>query len=80
MEKTVKRIIRSSDVELKGQIRLDTLSQAGSGNNANRPQNTDMMPASAKIVENNTEYAVIELTCSCGQKTQIKCQYAAQNG
>lgn len=80
MEKTVKRIIRSSDVELKGHIRLDTLSQGIGDNNTNRPQNTGVTPVNAKIIENNAEYAVIEVICSCGQKTQIKCQYAAQNG
>jgi len=29
------------------------------------------------IVENQPEFAVIEITCSCGTKTYIRCEYAA---
>jgi hypothetical protein len=32
-------------------------------------------PMQARIVESNTDYAIIEVTCSCGQKTHIQCNY-----
>jgi hypothetical protein len=32
-------------------------------------------PMQARIVESNTDYAVIEVICSCGQKTHIQCNY-----
>ncbi len=32
-------------------------------------------PMQARIVESNTDYAVIEVTCSCGQKSHIQCNY-----
>lgn len=76
MEKTVKRILRSSDVELKGQIRLDAMTQQ----NQTVRQNTTASSPAAKIIENAPDFAIIELTCSCGMKTQIKCQYTAQGG
>ena len=32
-------------------------------------------PIQARIVESNTDYAIIEVTCSCGQKSHIQCNY-----
>lgn len=32
-------------------------------------------PLQARIVESNTDYAIIEVICSCGQKTHIQCNY-----
>jgi hypothetical protein len=32
-------------------------------------------PMQARIVESNTDYAIIEVTCSCGLKTHIQCNY-----
>jgi hypothetical protein len=32
-------------------------------------------PMQARIVESNTDYAIIEVTCSCGQKTHVQCNY-----
>lgn len=31
----------------------------------------------ARIVESNNEYAIIEVTCSCGSKAFVQCNYAA---
>jgi hypothetical protein len=33
-------------------------------------------PMQARVVESNTDYTVIEVVCSCGQKTHIQCNYA----
>jgi hypothetical protein len=32
-------------------------------------------PMQARIVESNTDYAIIEVTCSCGLKTHVQCNY-----
>jgi hypothetical protein len=74
MEKTVKRILRSSDVEFKGYIHLDNPAPA---HNVNRQQNINVSDAGVRILENSSDFALIEVTCSCGLKTQIKCQYAS---
>jgi hypothetical protein len=29
----------------------------------------------ARIIESNAEYAVIEITCACGTKSHIQCNY-----
>lgn len=33
-------------------------------------------PQEARIIESNAEYAIIEITCSCGTKSHIQCNYA----
>lgn len=35
------------------------------------------VPQEAKVIESNTEYAIIEIVCSCGQKMHIQCNYAS---
>ena len=34
----------------------------------------------ARIVESNNEYAIIEVTCSCGGKAFVQCNYADVGG
>jgi len=34
----------------------------------------------ARIVESNNEYAIIEIICSCGQKTHVQCNYSSLTG
>jgi len=31
----------------------------------------------ARILESNDEYAIIEVTCSCGAKSHVQCNYAS---
>ena len=33
-------------------------------------------PARIRIAENHPEYALVEVTCSCGQTTTVRCDYA----
>jgi hypothetical protein len=33
-------------------------------------------PIQARIVESNSDYAILEIVCSCGCKTHIQCNYA----
>ena len=74
MAKAAGHILKGSNVKLEGPFHLNT---------------EDVAPGSAKgkdvasatpqvsIVENQPEFAVIEITCSCGTKTYIRCEYAA---
>ena len=34
----------------------------------------------ARIVESNSEYAIIEVICSCGSKAFVQCNYADLGG
>ena len=33
-------------------------------------------PAHIRIAENHPEYALVEVTCSCGKTTLVRCDYA----
>ena len=72
MGKATGRILKSNDVKLEGQIRLDvrqTVPNSANGKNA-----ASFTPQVC-IVENHPEFAVIEVTCGCGAKTHIRCEY-----
>jgi hypothetical protein len=73
MRKTAGRILRSSEVKLEGQIKLDVQHPE-----TNPPQSTIAGPAmgQVRIVESNTESAVIEVLCCCGAKMYLRCQYS----
>ena len=74
MGKTTGHIIKAHNVKLEGQFHLD-LTQVGSSRPPkmkNAPANTPM----ARVVENRPEFAVLEITCSCGTKMCVKCEYA----
>ncbi len=73
MGKTAGRILKRDDVKFEGQFHLD-MAHAGSG----LPQQGRAGSATPQVnvVENHAEYAVIEVTCSCGARTRLRCEYA----
>lgn len=40
----------------------------------------DSQPARIRIAENHPEYALVEVTCSCGKTTYVRCDYAPAQG
>ena len=73
MEKTAGRILKANEVKLQGQYHLNVTPTAQSPAIASRaiagaPQ--------VRIVENNADHAVIEITCPCGTQSHIRCDYA----
>jgi len=73
MAEKVSRVLKKDAVTVEGQRHLDV---AGSGTNMQQGRAAVAGAPQAKIVENSSEFAVIEVTCSCGRKSHIKCQYA----
>ena len=75
MLETSGRILKKDDVELDGQYQLDL----GSGK-FEAPESahihTPVSEPQARIIENQPEYVVIEVTCSCGTKVCVKCEYS----
>jgi hypothetical protein len=72
MNKVTGHILKGTDVKLEGQVRLDTQ------NSAKKPsvaKNTQSVTSQAHIVETNPDFVVIQITCSCGTKTLIKCNH-----
>jgi hypothetical protein len=72
MEKAARRILKGSNVELEGRFRLD-VGQGSPG--LTNEGNVTSTPAQVSIAENHPEFAVIEVTCGCGAKTHIRCEY-----
>jgi hypothetical protein len=73
MEKATGHILKSDDVKLEGRFRLD-VGQTVPGSSNER--NVTSAALQVRIVENHREFAVIEVTCCCGTKTHVKCEYA----
>ena len=73
MGKTASRILKGSDVKLEGRFTLD-IAQPEPG----RPKQsgTALAEPQVRIVENQPEFAVIEITCSCGTGMYLRCEYA----
>jgi len=74
MGKTAGHVLKGDKVKLHGRLQLDFV-QPGSS----LPKTKTAVSAApqARIIENNPEFVVIEVTCSCGVKAQLKCSYAA---
>lgn len=73
MKTAAGHILNSNDVKLEGQFHLDIdlatkrlTEEKGAATAA--PQ--------AHIVESHPQFVVIEIICSCGTKTYLKCEYA----
>jgi hypothetical protein len=75
MVKVAGHILKGHSVKFEGQFRLD-MAQAGKGQPPKWEKTASAGPQ-VRILENNPEYAVIEITCSCGTQTRLKCEYAA---
>ena len=67
-----RRILKGEDVKIEGRFQL-TAEQLG----RSQPQqgNTVSVSPTVRIVEKQSEYAIIEITCSCGRKTTLRCDY-----
>jgi hypothetical protein len=74
MPKTAGNILKSDEVKLEGQFRLN-VAQAGYQPGGPEEQSPDLAVSKVRILENNPEFADIEITCSCGRKTNVKCEY-----
>ena len=74
MDKTRGRILKSNDVQLQGRFQLD---MAHINTKTTKSQNSALAAPQVRIVEKHSEFAVIEITCSCGTKTHLKCEYVA---
>lgn len=74
--KTIRHVLKAAEVVVDDPVRLsiDPHAGAGRGGSASTPAGS-----SARIAQTHAEYAVIEVTCSCGRTTHIRCDYVAAN-
>ena len=81
MLQSTNRILKSDEVDVEGRLTLELGNVQPQGQNKNHPAGV----AKVRILENQNEYAVMEVTCCCGRKTVIRCDYgggtaAVKNG
>ncbi len=63
------KVFKSSDIEMTGQCQLNSTS--GSSPVISGSSST----STARIVDKKSDHVLIEVTCSCGNKTIVRCQY-----
>lgn len=68
-----KHILKGNNVKLEGRFHLDT----GEVPSPAKEKEEASATPQVSIVENQPEFAVIEITCSCGTKSYVRCEYAA---
>ena len=75
MVRTSGRVLKSEHVELEGLCYLDGAQPAFSGTEPSQAHPA-VAAAGVRILENHREYALIEVTCPCGRKMALRCEYA----
>ena len=70
MIKTKGHILKGNNVKLEGSLQIGSVR---SGNR--RSQETAGGRTGVNIIENNQQFALIEINCSCGEKIHVKCEY-----
>lgn len=71
--KTMRRILKADEVALEEPLQLSIAPAAACC--GHKPGAASAAP-SARVAQSHAEYAVIEVTCPCGQRTYIRCDYA----
>ena len=73
MQKAAGRILKSDQVRLEGRLQLDVPHIQP---NPTKGTTAASVTQQARMVENHPEFAVIEMICSCGRRTYLRCEYA----
>jgi len=73
MDNSTGSVLKAKDVKVQGSFHLDIghpLRKAGNAVHASS------VSPQVLIVESNADFAVLEITCPCGAKNRIRCEYA----
>lgn len=74
MEKAAGRILKNHTVKMEGLFRLKAGQTPQSS--GRKKSGGASSPPQVRIVEKHPEFALLEVTCPCGEKTDIRCEYA----
>lgn len=66
------RVLRANQVQFVGPLQLSIDQATRTRNGAPRASASPRI----RIVQNTPAYALLEITCSCGTITQVRCDYA----
>lgn len=70
------KVLKKEQVKVGDSVQLD--GSMGGVDSPAKPAGS--VARQARIVESNNEYAIIEIICSCGQKTHVQCNYSNLTG
>ncbi len=79
MESKLVKVLKSDQVLVSGTARLDIgggIAPVRTATSGQAASHAGFAAQQARIIESNDEYAVIEVTCSCGAKTHVQCNYS----
>lgn len=67
----MQRVIKAENAKIDGQVSLELKTAPASSSRQAGPacQNE------AKIIEKNSQYMIVEITCTCGKKTLLRCEF-----
>ncbi len=69
-------VLKKHQVKEGGRLRLPARSGGvAGGSGTHRPVSAGGIPQ-AKVVESTADYAILEVSCGCGQTLYIQCNYA----
>jgi hypothetical protein len=66
------RILKAGDVEVEGKFTIE-LVPVEPGDSKQAP--AALVEPQVRILESKSEFSVIEITCSCGEKINLRCDY-----
>jgi hypothetical protein len=69
-------ILKANRVRLEEPLRL---SIDGTGTAGHAGSHRPGVQPRVRIAQSNAEFAVLEVTCTCGSVTHVRCEYAAAN-
>ena len=72
------KVLKSTQVLVSGSVRLDIgggMAPVRTATSVQTDTHTSEGVQEARIIESNSEYAIIELVCGCGGKSHIQCNY-----
>lgn len=69
------RILKKSQIQAGPSVQLPCFRTAGPELLRKHGDGGADRPAQARIVESNSDYVILEITCGCGQKSFIQCNY-----
>ncbi len=80
MDRNLATVIKKDRVRVSGTICLAPgggRAPVGAAASAQADPHAISVPQEARVIESNSDYAIIEVICSCGDKMHIQCNYAA---
>ncbi|MBN1125646.1 MAG: hypothetical protein JXA82_11605 [Sedimentisphaerales bacterium] len=78
MTRDVVTILQAEKVRVHGTVLLPTRAPEAPVRTAaptQAPSHAPVLPQQARVIESNTEYAILEVVCSCGAKMHLQCNY-----